>query len=73
MNIIDWDFIWKFFQIKESDLPIKEMRHCCDDHQMCYHKCQSIKNECDNQFQRCLFKQCEKSSKDEVSLKGTNI
>ncbi len=49
------------------------MRHCCDDHQRCYHKCQSIKNECDNEFQKCLFKQCEKSSKDETSLKGTNI
>ncbi|XP_054155518.1 group XIIA secretory phospholipase A2-like [Oppia nitens] len=57
-------------KIKESDLPIKEMRHCCNDHQLCYHKCGADKNQCDDQFGKCLVKNCRDTQKDEALFKG---
>lgn len=46
------------------------MRMCCDDQQMCYHKCGADKNKCDQQFSECLLQKCIDSQKDPTLLKG---
>lgn len=45
-------------QIKDEDLPSKNMKLCCNQQQECYHRCNSSKLTCDKDFRDCLHKQC---------------
>lgn len=54
--------------IKDEDLPSKGMRRCCEEQQMCYHRCNSSKVECDRSFQGCLHAECVKVAKDPKSV-----
>lgn len=54
--------------IKDEDLPSKEMRRCCEEQQKCYHRCNSSKVECDRAFQGCLHTECVAVAKDPKSV-----
>ncbi|RWS07236.1 Group XIIA secretory phospholipase A2-like protein [Dinothrombium tinctorium] len=45
--------------IAVEHLPNPIMHDCCKDHDMCYAKCGSHKDECDDQFQECLLRTCK--------------
>lgn len=40
------------------------MKQCCNNQQLCYFKCNSNKNQCDVEFQKCLHQQCIILTKD---------
>ena len=46
------------------------MKICCDQQQICYHRCNSTKIECDNGFQKCLHDQCIEISHDNKQVVG---
>lgn len=46
------------------------MTQCCNEHDICYDTCNSAKANCDFEFQRCLFKICEKVKGPETILKA---
>lgn len=35
------------------------MTKCCDQHDICYDTCNNVKEKCDLDFKRCLYKYCE--------------
>lgn len=51
-------------QIKDEDLPSKNMKQCCNQQQKCYYRCNSSKLKCDVEFQQCLHQQCVIITKD---------
>jgi len=52
---------------KESKLPHKEFKKCCDEHDYCYDECGSDKDMCDVHFKKCLYKVCSIKS-EELSI-----
>lgn len=52
-----------FPEIKSEYLPIGQMTKCCDAHDICYDTCNSIKEVCDVEFKRCLYRFCDSQEK----------
>ncbi|KAK0079505.1 hypothetical protein PV325_001169 [Microctonus aethiopoides] len=46
-------------EINSDYLPLSEMTKCCDQHDICYDTCNNVKEKCDLDFKRCLYKYCE--------------
>jgi secretory phospholipase A2 len=60
-------------KINTEYLPAPEMAKCCEAHDICYDTCNSGKELCDLDFNRCLYKFCdsfEKTTASEVLIKG---
>lgn len=65
------------FEIDKQYLPLQEMTSCCDKHDICYDTCNSGKEKCDVDFQRCLYNYCDTHKSMAVAadtvVKGNNI
>jgi len=36
-----------------------EFTPCCDEHDLCYERCGSVRDECDSEFSRCMKDICD--------------
>jgi len=53
-------------------VSVKDMKQCCDQHDICYGTCNKDKEECDLFFKKCLYKICDrlKDKIPDVALTG---
>ncbi|KAL1123467.1 hypothetical protein AAG570_002547 [Ranatra chinensis] len=57
-------------QVDTNHMPSVEMTKCCNEHDICYGTCNKLKDVCDFEFRRCLYKICESMKKEDVMLTG---
>lgn len=49
------------------------MGKCCDEHRLCYHQCSTVKNNCDEIFEKCLMKSCHENQDSHSTKIKSNI